>query len=222
MAMVDIYLTGLETGRRVRFPLAPEEITVDTGAEILSWQVIRVGTIEMPRGRKPHRVSWRGMLPGQSRQAAIPTLLTAWRQPQDLIGDIAAFRDAGEPCQLLITETLINLAVYVVDFSHTYKGGFGDVEYSLSLTERRLLEARTTSEVLAMASASSTQPLQTLKRPVPATPKTYTVRPGDTLWAIAKRTLGDGSRWRDIYEANKATIGPDANLIQVGMTLRIA
>jgi len=47
------------------------------------------------------------------------------------------------------------------------------------------------------------------------------VRPGDSLWAIAKRELGDGSRWREIYEANRDVIGPDPNVIQVGMTLRI-
>lgn len=31
---------------------------------------------------------------------------------------------------------------------------------------------------------------------------TYTVRGGDTLWLIAKRLLGDGSKWRTIWEAN--------------------
>lgn len=34
----------------------------------------------------------------------------------------------------------------------------------------------------------------------------YTVKSGDTLWSIAKRFLGDGSRDRDLYTLNKATI----------------
>lgn len=38
------------------------------------------------------------------------------------------------------------------------------------------------------------------------TPKTVTVKSGDTLWAIAKSALGDGSRWGEIYQANKADI----------------
>ena len=30
----------------------------------------------------------------------------------------------------------------------------------------------------------------------------YTVRPGDSLWAIAERTLGDGARWGELMAAN--------------------
>ncbi|HEY9765526.1 MAG TPA: LysM peptidoglycan-binding domain-containing protein, partial [Chroococcales cyanobacterium] len=48
----------------------------------------------------------------------------------------------------------------------------------------------------------------------------YTVQKGDTLSAIAKKTLGDGNRWREIYELNKATI-KDPNVIYPGMVLRL-
>jgi len=47
-------------------------------------------------------------------------------------------------------------------------------------------------------------------RPAPTAPNrtqsTHTVVSGDTLWGIAQRKLGDGSRWRDIYNLNKETI----------------
>ena len=59
-------------------------------------------------------------------------------------------------------------------------------------------------------------------RPAPSTPKTYTVKPEDTLWAIAKKTLGDGGRWREIYNNNTNVIGKDPNLIFPGQVLRIA
>jgi nucleoid-associated protein YgaU len=40
--------------------------------------------------------------------------------------------------------------------------------------------------------------------------RTYTVVRGDSLSKIAKKIYGDGSKWRMIYEANKATIkNPD-------------
>ena len=36
--------------------------------------------------------------------------------------------------------------------------------------------------------------------------KEYTIQPGDTLWAIAKREYGDGRQWERIYEFNKDII----------------
>jgi nucleoid-associated protein YgaU len=54
-----------------------------------------------------------------------------------------------------------------------------------------------------------------------AAEKTYTVDSGDSLWAIAKQELGDGNRWREIYEANKETIGKNPDLIHPGMVLKI-
>ena len=47
---------------------------------------------------------------------------------------------------------------------------------------------------------------------------TYVVQPGDTLGSIAS---GYSATWREIYEANRATIGPDPNVIQVGQRLTI-
>ena len=49
--------------------------------------------------------------------------------------------------------------------------------------------------------------------------RTYTVRPGDTLAAIADRLgLAD---WRVLYEANRDVIGGDPNRIRAGQALVI-
>lgn len=36
--------------------------------------------------------------------------------------------------------------------------------------------------------------------------KSYTIKSGDTLWNIAKKKLGNGARWKEIYNANKTVI----------------
>ncbi|AZG77784.1 sulfite exporter TauE/SafE family protein [Methylocystis rosea] len=56
-----------------------------------------------------------------------------------------------------------------------------------------------------VASAVQGAPQATQSAPASAAvPKTYTVRRGDTLRAIAKRLYGDEKRWRDIAAANPA------------------
>ncbi|AWM33703.1 LysM peptidoglycan-binding domain-containing protein [Hymenobacter nivis] len=48
---------------------------------------------------------------------------------------------------------------------------------------------------------------------------TYTVASGDSLSKIAKNHYGDGTKWHQIYEANKDLIGTNPDLIEVGQVL---
>ncbi len=56
--------------------------------------------------------------------------------------------------------------------------------------------------------------------PEPKTTQSYTVKKGDTLWGLAKKFYGDGSKFTIIEEANKDTI-KNKNLIYVGQVLKI-
>ena len=90
-----------------------------------------------------------------------------------------------------------------------------------------------TSEIVAAKSDNASQVKQnstsqpqsatvTKERDTSTAPKakTHTVRSGDTLWALAVKYLGDGSKYTEIYDANKDKIS-DPNLIYVGQILSI-
>lgn len=51
--------------------------------------------------------------------------------------------------------------------------------------------------------------------------QTYTVRAGDSLSAIAKKLLGDESRWTELHQANRGIIGSNPNRLNAGMVLRL-
>ncbi|MEX0655682.1 MAG: LysM peptidoglycan-binding domain-containing protein [Phycisphaeraceae bacterium] len=72
----------------------------------------------------------------------------------------------------------------------------------------------------APSNASNTSATRSPQREARSAGGAYTVRAGDSLTRIAERELGDGGRWRDIYEANRdAMASPDS--LKVGQTLRL-
>lgn len=50
--------------------------------------------------------------------------------------------------------------------------------------------------------------------------RTHTVAKGDTLYKLARQYYNDQSKWKDIYEANRAEMG-NPNQIRVGQRLVI-
>ncbi len=59
------------------------------------------------------------------------------------------------------------------------------------------------------------------KPPAPKANPTYTVQPGDSLSAIAQKTLGDANRWPEIFALNRGVIGANPNVIHPGQVLRL-
>ena len=72
--------------------------------------------------------------------------------------------------------------------------------------------------------ASGLQPYVDPAAPATAPPvpeeQYYVIEKGDTLWAIAKKFLGNGNRWPELYEANKEVI-IDPDKIFPGQKIRI-
>jgi len=64
---MDFYLTAPDGGR-IHLPVNPERITCQTGNRILTFDVIELGEISLPRGRVPTRFSFEGFFPGEARR----------------------------------------------------------------------------------------------------------------------------------------------------------
>ena len=71
--------------------------------------------------------------------------------------------------------------------------------------------------------------ISVINEPVSAAPEepvvspvsnTYTVQAGDSLWSIAQKTYGTGTKWGVIYEANKAVV-KDPGMIYIGQVLTV-
>ena len=49
----------------------------------------------------------------------------------------------------------------------------------------------------------------------------HTVRPGESLWAIADQHLGDGSRYKEIVELNRDLLGARPSFLEPGWVLKL-
>jgi len=59
-----------------------------------------------------------------------------------------------------------------------------------------------------------------VEQPSTAKVEYYVIKKGDTLWAIANKFLGNGSKYPEIFEANREVI-KDPDLIYPGQKIRI-
>lgn len=51
--------------------------------------------------------------------------------------------------------------------------------------------------------------------------RTYTVRSGDSFYAIAQSQLGDASRWSELFELNKTLVKGDPKRLQIGQVITL-
>ena len=220
---MDVYITEKATGFRVALSWLPEKIKHKGSTKFQSYDIINLGEVKVPRGTKLLNFSWSAKFPGPTRRSASFIKNQHWQPPKELDGIFDRWRRDGTVLVLMVTETWINHEVVLSDYTGTPTGGLGDIDYDVSFVQNRDIKIYTTSELNIMPSAKTNETGTTATRPEPAEAqaKTYTVKKGDSLWAIAKKFLGNGARYNEIYELNKGTIGKNPNLIYPGQVFTL-
>ena len=117
-----------------------------------------------------------------------------------------------------------NLTVGMEDYQITDDAEEGfDITVTVSLKQYRYYGTKTvTIQPATTQTATPTATVEQAQRETTQAPKqsTYTVKSGDCLCNIAKKYLGDGSRYNEIYNLNKDKI-TNPNLIYAGQVLTL-
>lgn len=137
---MDIYLTKKSNKDKLRIPLLPDRVSVKTGAMVLSFQVIKLGEVKIPRGNTLAVYSWNGVFPGRSISAA--SFINDWQEPDKIIEWLKKCQTDGEALTLMITGTTINDDVFIESFNYEHYG-VDNVSYTISLTHRTELYVTT-------------------------------------------------------------------------------
>lgn len=222
-----VYITELDTGTRIALPLPPEAVKCKAAGKFITYNIINVGEVKLPNGEKLTKFSWSGRLPGASMRHMRMVSASDWRSPKEIQSIFSSWRNSGKKLRLLVTGTTINHNVYLDDYT-VDNSKLDTVEYSISFSVAKDIIVYTTTELNIKNTTKKTTTATTNDRAASSeaatsSPQktTYTVKPGDCLWNIARKFLGNGSRYMEIYEANKAIIGSNPNLIYEGQIFTI-
>ena len=137
---MDIYLTEISSGDRLRIPLLPDRLNIRTGAVATTLNIIKAGEARIPRGTIATGYSWNGVFPSEAMENS--PFVYDWQEPSRILSTIREWQERNSPIRLLITDLSINADVFIESFTGEYYG-IGDFSYSISLTTLRSLTVTT-------------------------------------------------------------------------------
>ncbi len=216
---MDFYLTEKLTGGGIALSMLPEQLTHKSSAEFERYNIINTGPVEVHNGNGLQTFSWNGQLPGRSVKGMAFVKEWHWQPPEQIERMIRGWEESSTILCFMVTETNINHDVVVRDFDITLKGT-NYWNYSIELAEHRDLRIYTVQEAVNRKTSGRTR---TMSNVAYAREKqiSYVLKPGDTLWNLAKRYFGNGEQYVRIYEINKDVIGSDPAILRSGTVITL-
>ena len=144
-------------------------------------------------------------------------------EPNEYVNMLQRWMATKRPIRFIFTGSTfdINEAVSIEDFQRKEVAGrLGDIEYTLRLKKDVFYAAQRVTVTTGQAGQQVIEKASKQRQDDREMPKTHTLAPGENLWTVAKKLLGDDSKWRDIQRLNGIT---DAQVKQlpIGMVLKL-
>lgn len=217
--MSNYKMTLIVGGREINIPVLPAKLNVSSPGKNERVTVLELGEVLLLRKKGLRILSWESFFP----VSKAPYTVSQIRDPVSIVQAIQKARDQKSPVRFLITGTDLdcNLRMGIDSFEYEERSGeLGDLYYTI-----KLYEWKDISPKRIVLPEKKEEPAKTQEPERPGKPeqtsKTYTVKPGDCLWNIAKAIYGKGSDYTKIYNANKGVIGSNPNLIYAGQVFTI-
>lgn len=210
-------------------PVSPSKLQIKIKGQNKTLTLINEGQVNLLKKSGLSEVSFELLLPNVKYPFA--SYKSEFVGAKHFLDELEKMKTETKPFQFIVTRTFPNgnmlfdtnmkVTLESYEIKEDAKQGF-DVVVSVKLMQYREYGTKTctisTDNGKATASVKKSRPTE--NSPAPSTSQTYTVQQGDTLWNIAKKFYGNGSKYTVIYEANKDKI-KNPSLIYSGQVLTI-
>lgn len=200
---------------KVLLPVAPSKIKTKINNNNKVVELINEGEVNILKQSGLTEIQFDIVLPNTKYPFA--KYPNGFKKAIDYLNIFEKYKKDKKPFQFIISRTLqngsvlfyTNMKMSLEDYTieDNVKEGF-DILVSLNLTQYKEYGTKTV-DISQYIQKPVTKP-PTTKRPAGNGAKTsgtsYTIVRGDTLWGIAKKKLGSGTKWPTIYNANKSVI----------------
>lgn len=206
-----------------RLPTNASELNISEAQDIEEYSILKLGKIAVPSSMSLKKYSFEIELPSRAYHYVLTKndfrpakfyidLFSKWRREKKQIRFVAG-NNTNYISELVLIESL-----ELVEKA----GEEGDYYANISLIQYMPYEVREgtidfNNKVIQKKPSTPSRPVEV---PKPQN-KTYVIVQGDTLWAIAKRFLGDGSKYPEIHKINQPPLGKNPNLIYPGQKIKI-
>lgn len=218
----EFYLGG------IRFPVPPQKLKLKTKGQNETMTLINGNEINILNPPGLTEISFDVLLPWTEYPFA--EYDGGFEPPEYFLSTLDVIKKEQKPVQFVVirespqgdslfdTNMTVSLEDYTVE--EDAKDSL-DVTVSISL-KNYIFVSTQKYEIQEMKEKEEAEVLVEEERDASNAPEyeTYTVKKGDSLWNIAKRYLGSGSRYREVYNLNRDKIR-DPNRIQIGQVLKM-
>ena len=218
--MYSFYIGG------VLLPVAPEKLTMKIKNANKTMTLINDGEVNFLREAGLTDIEFDALIPAVEYPFA--NYDGGFRSPEYFSNHFESLKTTKEAFQFIVVrqfpdgrmlfDTNMTVSMESYTIKEQAKDGF-DLVVSIKLKQYRKFGTKIVNVVGANAASVHAKREQT-HSPAPKKETTYTVKPGDCLWNIAKKFYGNGARYTDIAKANSGKI-KNPNLIYAGQVLTI-
>ncbi|SMF72447.1 LysM domain-containing protein [Paenibacillus uliginis N3/975] len=238
MSEYGLFLSFNNQEEVFRFPVNPEKINVKDSGDGKSYTVAGLGEINAILYPKLTEISFNSFFPGRMYPFVHLDSKGELKLPIDYVNKIKEWMESRKPVRFVLTGLVpdplsgtdkgnvvramktfgINMAASIESFDwNTASGSPEDIEFSITLKRYVFYGAR---KVVPVKGKLSTSVKKIIRPDDRKKPTSYTVAKGDSLWSIAQKLLGSGSRHAEIQKLNGIK-DHEVRKLAVGRVLKI-